>query len=270
MCTNRAACIFIPVTGGNCQLLCKTPDQRRCLFAALDFSDDPALPWTPYLIQNPCLKGQAVAERIIYKEVLIAILDTGDAEMYLSAGIQKFQSLFLQLFDPAYNARAMPAALTKDRRELPPELFGRVMTAGHKHHRFIFLDWHRAPDGHLFGKDVFSGEEISSQQTEPIHILPCPVQQQPSGLQGEQLCRVIRAANFCPFRALWCFQFPTGLAFAPAFPTVAQQCQVQHQGLVQIIALCLNKTDLAQPPGSYGRKSLSFWLCRGVIIAVHA
>ena len=95
--------------------------------------------------------------------------------MYLSAGIQKFQSLFLQLFDPAYNARAMPAALTKDRRELPPELFSRVMTTGHKHHRFIFLDWHRAPDGHLFGKDVFSGEEISSQQTEPIHILPCPV-----------------------------------------------------------------------------------------------
>lgn len=190
--------------------------------------------------------------------------------MYLSAGIQKFQSLFLQLFDPAYNARAMPAVLTKDRRELPPELFGRVMTAGHKHHRFIFLDWHRAPDGHLFGKDVFSGKEISSQQTEPIYILPCPVQQQPSGLQGEQLCRVIRAANFCPFRALWCFQFPTGLAFAPAFPAVAQQRQVQHQGLVQIITLCLNKTDLAQPPGSYGRKSLSFWLCGGVIIAVHA
>ena len=70
-------------------------DQRRCLFTALDFSDDPTLPWTPYLIQNPCLKGQAVAERIIYKEVLIAILDTGDTEMYLSAGIQKFQSLFL-------------------------------------------------------------------------------------------------------------------------------------------------------------------------------
>ena len=226
-------------------------DQRRCLFTALDFSDDPTLPWTPYLIQNPCLKGQAVAERIIYKEVLIAILDTGDAEMYLSAGIQKFQSLFLQLFDPAYNARAMPAVLTKDSRELPPELFSRVMTTGHKHHRFIFLDWHRAPDGHLFGKDVFSGKEISSQQTEPIYILPCPVQQQPSGLQGEQLCRVVRAANFCPFRALWCFQFPTGLAFAPAFPAVAQQRQVQHQGLVQTIALCLNKTDFAQPPGSY-------------------
>ena len=89
-------------------------------------------------------------------------------------------------------------------------------------------------------------------------------------MQGKQLCRIVRAANSSPLRTFWHFQFPTGLVFSPAFPSITQQCKVQHQRFIQAVALCLNKADLAQPSGTDRRQAFSFGLRRGIVIAVHA
>ena len=142
------------------------------------------------------------------------------------------------------------------------------MAAGHKHRRLVLFG-SVAPDGHLLRKSIFFGEEIASQCKVAIHHFLCPVQQKPSGLQGQQLCRVVRAGDFRALCAPWGLQFPARAVFTPVFPAILQQGKIQHQCFVQVVPQRLNIAKTPQPANTYRWQILFFRLQRRIIKAVH-
>ena len=146
------------------------------------------------------------------------------------------------------------------------------MTAGYKGDLpdFLALFGIRVtPDGHLFCKCVLPGEEIAAQQRKSGHDFPLSVEQEPPGLQGQQLRRIVRQGDFCALCTVGLVQFPAGMIFPPQLHAILQQGQVQHQSLKEIVALCLNVPQLAKPASAHRGQTLALGLCRGVIVAIH-
>ena len=146
------------------------------------------------------------------------------------------------------------------------------MTAGHKGDLpglFALLGIRVTPDGHLFCKCILSCEEIAAQQGKAGHDFSLSVEQEPPGLQGQQLRRIVRQGDFCALCTVGLFQFPAGLIFPPQLHAILQQGQVQHQGLKEIVTLCLNVPQLSQPASAHRGQTLALGLCRGVIVAIH-
>ena len=105
LCTDRAADIFIFVSGRNGNILRQIPHTLCCFFAVIDLSYDALLPFAAQFVQQPCLKGQAVAEGVVHKEIFIAVLHPGNAEVDPAVWVKNMQFPALQCFDPAHNAR---------------------------------------------------------------------------------------------------------------------------------------------------------------------
>ena len=77
-----------------------------------------------------------------------------------------------------------------------------------------------APDGHLLRKGILPREEIAAQQGEARHRLSFPAEQQPPGLQCQQLGRVVRQCDLCSFCAAGHIQLPARTVLFPQLSAV--------------------------------------------------
>ena len=246
----------------------------RGLLAAPDLIPDGHCPAPSQFSQQRGLKGQAVAEGIVHKEILISVLHAADGKADQPLAFQRTVRVILKHFHPADNAGPADAFpfLTEHCRKLPPELLGRVVTAGYKGDLpdlLALFGIRVTPDGHLFRKCVLPGEEIAAQQRKSGHDFSLSVEQEPPGLQGQQLGGVIRQGNFCALCTVGLFQFPAGMILPPQFYAILEQSEVQHQSLEQVAALRLNVPQLAKPASTHRGQTLALGLCRGVIVAIH-
>ena len=242
--------------------------------AAPDLIPDGHCPAPSQFSQQRGLKGQAVAEGIVHKEILISVLHAADGKADQPLAFQRTVRVILKHFHPADNAGPADAFpfLTEHCRKLPPELLCRVVTAGYKGDLpdlLALFGIRVTPDGHLFRKCILPGEEIAAQQRKSGHDFPLSVEQEPPGLQGQQLRRIVRQGDFCALCTAGLFQFPAGLIFPPQLHAILQQGQVQHQSLEQVAALRLNVPQLSQPASAHRGQTLALGLCRGVIVAIH-
>ena len=246
----------------------------RGLLAAPDLIPDGHCPAPSQFSQQRGLKGQAVTEGIVHKEILISILHAADGKADQPLAFQRAVRVILKHFHPADNARLADTLpfLAEHGRKLPPELLCRVVTAGHKGDLpglFALFGIRVTPDGHLFCKCVLPGEEIAAQQRKSGHDFPLSVEQEPPGLQGQQLRRIVRQGDFCALCTAGLVQLPAGLIFPPQFYAILEQSEVQHQSLEQVAALRLNVPQLSQPASAHRGQTLALGLCRGVIVAIH-